>query len=233
MVLKAILFDFNGVIINDESIHQESIAEILLRENLRPEPSEFSDRCIGKRDRDCLKAMLDSRGRVVSDEYLSKLIISKSEVYRQKLADREKLPIYPEIAEYLAKLSEQDLIIGLVTGAGRAEVEMILQRAEIAKYFTIIVAGDDVSLGKPDPEGYLLAVELLNQKDPNLNLEPLQCLAIEDSYPGIEAAKKAGMQVVGIANTYPLHMLQRRANWTVDYLSQIELDRVERILSQI
>jgi beta-phosphoglucomutase len=226
MVLKAVLLDFNGVIINDEPLHQELIADILLKENLRPDPSEFSDCCLGRSDRDALKSILASRGRIVTDEYLNKLIAAKSQAYRQKISTWETLPIYPDLVEFLKLLPEQNLITGLVTGAGRAEVEIVLQCAELEKYFTTIVTADDVSSGKPDPEGYLLAVTRLNEQNPDLNLQPAQCLAIEDSYPGIEAAKKAGMQVVGIANTYPLHMLQRRADWTVDYLSQIELDRV-------
>ncbi len=100
MVLKAVLFDFNGVIINDESIHQELIAEILLGENLRPEPSEFSDCCLGKNDRDGLKAILARRGRIVTDEYLSKLVTIKSQAYQQKLAARETLPIYPDLLNF-------------------------------------------------------------------------------------------------------------------------------------
>jgi HAD superfamily hydrolase (TIGR01509 family) len=231
MVLKAVLLDFNGVIINDEPLHQELIADILLGENLRPDPSEFSDYCLGRSDRDALKAILASRGRIVTDEYLNKLIAAKSQAYQQKISAWETLPIYPDLVEFLTQLPEQNLITGLVTGAGRAEVEIVLQRTELERYFTIIVTADDVSSGKPDPEGYLLAISLLNQQNPDLNLQPAQCLAIEDSYPGIEAAKKAGMQVVGIANTHPLHMLQRRANWTVDYLSQIELDRVDQLIS--
>ena len=63
-------------------------------------------------------------------------------------------------------------------------------------------------------------------------MHPSECLAIEDTFVGIAAAKKAGMQVVGISHTYPLHMLQRQANWTVDDFLEIELDRVEQVLSQ-
>ena len=66
----------------------------------------------------------------------------------------------------------------------------------------------------------------------NLNLLPSQCLAIEDNPIGIEAAKRANIQVVGIANIYPLHMLQRQANWTVDDFLEIELDRIDAVLSQ-
>ena len=219
MTLKAVLLDFNGVIINDESIHQELIADILISENLRPDESEFQTLCLGRSDRACLRDILGQRGRVVSDKYLDNLIQKKTQAYQQKLESLDDLPIYPGIEEFLTQLQQQGIEIALVTGALRSEVELVLQKSGIAKYFSVIVGGDDITQSKPEPEGYLLAVS-------QLNLRPSECLAIEDSYPGIEAAKKAGIPVVGIANTYPLHMLQRRANWTIDYLAELELDRL-------
>jgi HAD superfamily hydrolase (TIGR01509 family) len=229
MTLKAILFDFNGVIINDEAIHQELINDILLGENLRPEESEYREICLGRSDRVCLKNILAHRGRFVTDEYLDKLVATKSVAYQEKLAQLETLPIYPGLSEFLAQIQQQGLMIGLVTGALKAEVQLVLQRAKLESYFSVIVAGDDINHSKPEPDSYLLAVQLINQNNPNLNLQPSECLAIEDTYAGIEAAKKAGIQVVGIANTHPFHMLQRKANWTVDYLSDIELDRVNQV----
>ena len=219
MTLKAVLLDFNGVIINDESIHQELIADILISENLRPDESEFQTLCLGRSDRACLRDILAQRGRVVSDKYLDNLIQKKTQAYQQKLESLDDLPIYPGLEEFLTQLQQQGIAIALVTGALRSEVELVLQKSGIAQYFSVIVGGDDITQSKPEPEGYLLAVS-------QLNLQPSECLAIEDSYPGIEAAQKAGIPVVGIANTYPLHMLQRRANWTIDYLAELELDRL-------
>jgi phosphoglycolate phosphatase/beta-phosphoglucomutase len=78
----------------------------------------------------------------------------------------------------------------------------------------------------------LLAIERLNQHLPELNLKPQECLAIEDTFPGIQAAKRAGISVVGVANSYPFHMLQRQANWAVDYLKDLEIDRVQAVLDR-
>lgn len=75
-------------------------------------------------------------------------------------------------------------------------------------------------------------MQRLNEAIPGLNLQPSECLAIEDTFAGIEAAKRAGMQVVGIANTYPFHMMQRRANWAIDYFNDLDLDYVRRVFSQ-
>jgi beta-phosphoglucomutase len=232
MSLKAVLLDFNGVIIDDETIHQELIAEILLRENLCPDEEEYKKYCRGRSDRACLRDILASRGRILSGDYLSKLIETKTKAYQQQIEQLADLPLSPKLPEFLAQLKEQGLIIGLVTGALHSEVKVILERAKIAEYFTVIVAGDDLTLSKPEPDGYLSAIAKINQQHPSLNLQPSECLAIEDNPVGIEAAKRAKIQVVGVANIYPLHMLQRQANWTVDNFMEIELERVDQVLSQ-
>ncbi len=71
----------------------------------------------------------------------------------------------------------------------------------------------------------------MRQEYPELNLQASECLAIEDTLAGVQAAKAAGMKVVGVANTYPFHMLQRQSNWTVDYLNQLELERIKELYS--
>ena len=103
--------------------------------------------------------------------------------------------------------------------------------AEILNNFEVIVGGDEIARSKPEPDGYLLAVEKFNQLDNSLKLTPEDCLVIEDSPAGIEAAKRAKMPVVGIANTYPYHFMQRLSNWAIDYFSDLELERVEKALT--
>ncbi|NCS03993.1 MAG: HAD family phosphatase [Microcystis aeruginosa G11-06] len=232
-MLKAVLFDFNGVIINDEPIHQELINEILLGENLLLLGSEFAELCLGRSDRVCLRNVLTRRNRQVTEEYLTKLINKKASLYRERLGKLEKLPIYEEIYSFLERVKARDLQIGLVTGAIRSEVESILQQAALGDYFSVIVTGDEISTSKPQPDGYLLAVERLNRWNFNLQLQPQECLVIEDTFVGCEAAKRAGMQVVGIAHTYPFHFMQRVSNWAIDNFSQLDLDRVEETFSQI
>ncbi len=232
MTLKAVLFDFNGVIVKDEAIHQQLIEEILIQENLRPSPQEYRDICLGRSDRACLAELLKRRGRVVTDRYLSELVTRKAQAYQRQLETLSKLPIYPGLEDLIFKIRIAKLPTGVVSGALRCEVELVLNRTQLAQHFTVIVAGDDIKASKPEPDGYLLAVERLNQQHPNLNAQASECLAIEDTPAGIESAKRAGMQVVGVANTYPFHMLQRQANWTVDYLHDLELDRVQQIYLQ-
>jgi HAD superfamily hydrolase (TIGR01509 family) len=231
MTLKAVLFDFNGVIINDEPIHQQLIEELLLRENLRPVEGEYQEICLGRSDRVCINDLLMRRGRFVSEDYLAKLIRDKTRDYQQKLAQLDTLPIYPQLEACLDRIKTAGIAIGVVSGALRSEIELVLDRAGLAHYFSAIVAGDDISTSKPEPDGYLLAVERLNRQYPHLQITPGNCLAIEDTPAGIQAGKKAGMQVVAVANTYPFHMMQRQANWCIDYLNDLELERIQEILA--
>lgn len=231
MALKAVLFDFNGVIINDEPLHQKLIEQLLIEENLRPKPEEFREVCLGRSDRACLTELLLRRGRIVSEDYLNGLIARKARAYAQQLATIEKLPSFVGLTDLIFQIRVAQLPMGIVSGALRSEIELVLNRLEIAPYFSVMIGGGDIKSSKPDPEGYLLAVDALNQHDPDLHLDPTECLAIEDTFAGIQAAKAAGMQVVGVANSYPFHMMQRRANWAVDSLSDLDLDRVQQVFA--
>lgn len=230
-MIKAVIFDFNGIIINDEPIHQQLMEEILLEENLVLKPGEYQKICLGRSDRACLRDLLASRGRVVDEEYLTKLQQKKAQSYAKQIEILEKLPLYPGLHDLIFKIRATNLKLAIVSGAIRKEIELVLERAELVEYFKIIVAADDINTSKPKPDGYLLAVERVSQEYPELNLQANECLAIEDTLSGIQAAKAAGMKVVGVANTYPFHMLQRQANWTVDYLTELELERIQKVYS--
>ncbi|MBR8838673.1 MAG: HAD family phosphatase [Stigonema ocellatum SAG 48.90 = DSM 106950] len=232
MSLKAVLFDFNGVIINDEPIHAQLTEQLLIEENLTLKPGEYQKVCLGRSDRACLRELLATRGRVVSEKYLTELLNRKAQGYVLELDKIEKLPLYPGLDDLIFQMFSRNLVLAVVSGAIRKEIELVLNRSKLADYFKVIVAGDDITTSKPEPDGYLLAVERLNQEYPDLNLQPQECLVIEDTLSGIQAAKQAGMQVVGVANTYPFHLLQRCCNWTVDYLPELELERVQEVYSQ-
>ncbi|PSB01288.1 HAD family hydrolase [Merismopedia glauca] len=229
MHLKAVLFDFNGVIIKDERIHRQLIDDIMLSENLRPQPQQYRQVCLGRSDRACLKDLLQHCGRFVSEPYLNQLIKGKERAYFQKLGEMSKLPIYLGLEDFITKLRLTNLFVGVVSGALRSEIEFVLDRINLKSHFQVIVGGDEIETSKPHPEGYLLAVDRLNQLYPEANLHPQECLVIEDTPAGIAAAKAAQMQVAAVANTYPFHMLQRQANWTVDYLADIEIERVQQV----
>lgn len=232
MTLKAVLFDFNGVIINDEALHDKLLSDLLIEENLRPKPGEFWEICLGRSDRACLVDLFERRGRILTEKQLDDLIARKSRAYRLQLETIEKLPIYPGLDDLIFRLKAAQIKLGIVSGALRNEIDLVLERTNLAAAFPIVVSGDDITVSKPEPDGYLLAVERLNHAYPDLLLQPQECLAIEDTFAGIQAAKRAGMSVVGVANTYPFHMMQRHSNWAVDYLSELELERVQERFSK-
>lgn len=228
-MLKAVLFDFNGVIINDEPIHERLLEQLLIEENLRLKRGEFRQVCLGRSDRACITELLGRRGRVVTEAYLLQLLQRKAQAYQREIEAMETLPIYRGLAEFVSQMQAQKLKLALVTGALRSEAELVLRRAGLLEPFEVVVAGDDLTTSKPAPDGYLLAIERLNQLYPGLNLQPRECFAIEDTFAGLQAARQAGVPVAGVANTYPLHLLQRWADWAVDRLADLEWDRVQQI----
>ena len=231
MTLKAVLFDFNGVIINDEAIHEKIIDRLMLDENLQLKRGEFREVCLGRSDRACITELLKRRGRYLTETYLDRLLLGKTKAYQEKIDSLETLPIYPGLTEFIAKIQAAKLKMTVVSGAMRSDIELVLERVGLRANFELIVAGDDKTASKPEPDSYLLAVARLNEKYPGFNLQPIECLAVEDTFAGIEAAKKAGIQVAGVTHTYPFHMIQRQANWTVDYFADLELDRVGELCS--
>jgi HAD superfamily hydrolase (TIGR01509 family) len=229
MSLKAVLFNFNGVIIKDGSIHIQLIDEILIQENLQPQRVKEREDFLGIGSRAYLQNLLKNRGRVVTEAYMAQLLTRKAQAYVLELEKLEKLPLYSGIEDVIFQIRSRHLKMALVSDALSLEIEMVLTSAKLAEYFSVIVSGDDISSNKPNPEGYLLAVERMNQIYPELNLEPDECLVIENTPAGIQAAKRAQMQVVGVANTYPFQMLHRQANWTIDYLIDLDLQRVQEV----
>jgi len=231
MSLKAVLFDFNGVIINDESIHEILLEEVLIEENLLLKSGEFRYFGLGRSDRACFQDLLRDRGRFVSDDYIHHLVNRKAEKYYHYLQTLEVLPIYADSVEFLGKLHELGIKMAIVTGAILPEVTIVLERSNLANYFELLVTGEDITESKPAPDGYLLALEGLRKCYPDWHLQPNECLVIEDTYVGIMASKQAGIPVLGVAHTYPLHFMQRWADWAMDSFADVEWERLEQFFN--
>jgi beta-phosphoglucomutase len=232
MSLKVVLFDFNGVILDDESIHEQLIQDVMLSENVRITPEEFQKFCLGRSDRACFQDLFGARGRVLTQDALSKLLLQKTTVYQQHLQALETLPLFEGIQPLVQAFQDNQIKLGIVSGALRAEIEWVLEQAQLRDAFELIVAAEDITSSKPSPEGYNKAIALFNQRYPDLNLLSKDCLALEDSFPGLAAAHAAQIPVVGVAHMYPFHMMQRRSNWAVDYLAQLEVPRLIQVFEK-
>lgn len=225
-MLKAVFFGFHNVIINDDNIHPQLISELLLTENLRFDPDEYNEIGFGRSDRARLTAILQQRGRFVQDSYLDGLLRKKADGYKQWLTQQTKLSIYPGLEDLLYRIRTKHYTTAIVTGAQSSEVDVVLASANLTDQFSLVVSASDmpVAASKPSPDSYTATISQLNQRQPELGLTPQNCLAIEASFAGIEAAKAAGIPVVGVAQIYPYHMIQRCATWAVDYLNEIDFD---------
>jgi beta-phosphoglucomutase len=199
--LKAIIFDFNGVIVDDEPLHLELFRKVLQEEGIFLTDEDYHEKYLGFDDRGCFTAVLCDNARTpdaADDLFIQELIERKAEYYRQAI--QERMLLFPGVVD-LVRRSAEVYPLAIASGALRGEIEFVLERGEIRNCFQVIVAAEDVSECKPDPEGYLKALELLNQTR-KTEILPHECLVIEDSIAGIEAAKAAGMRCVAVTNSY-------------------------------
>lgn len=224
MNLKAIIFDFNGVIVDDEPLHLELFRKILLEEGLFLSDEDYREKYLGYDDRACFIEVLCDNSRTpdaADDLFVQELIERKAEYYRQAI--QERMLLFPGVVE-LVRRSAAEFPLAIASGALRGEIEWVLQQAEIRDCFGVIVAAEDVSACKPDPEGYNKALELLNATRAT-TLEPHECLVIEDSVAGVEAAKAAGMRCLAVTNSYRAEELQA-ADQVVQSLANVDLRAV-------
>ena len=233
MLFRSVLFDFNGVVINDEWLHEKLLIEVLLDENLRVTPEEMQQFVPGRTDRSALIDACNLRERVLTAAALDAMIQRKALAYEREINQMESLPIYDGVIESIETLRNAECKLAIVSGALRSEITLVLERSGLTDAFEFIVAADDVLASKPEPEAYLLGIKLMQEMFPELELTLENFLAIEDSFPGIKAAKAAGIGVVGVAHRYPFHMMQRTASWAVDSLSDLEWPRLIPSLAEI
>jgi beta-phosphoglucomutase len=202
-VLRAILFDFNGVLVDDESLHQALFARVLSEEGLSFRQDEYFARYLGLDDRRCFAAALEESGRPVQQPHLMRLIARKASYYQERIRS-DGFQFFPGAVELVREAAGAGLTLGVVTGALRAEVEGALRQAGIAPLFKTIVAAEDVNEGKPHSEGYSRALQELNGLPPfpPRLFHPHEVLAIEDSPWGLEAAAGAGLVTLAVAHSY-------------------------------
>jgi phosphoglycolate phosphatase/beta-phosphoglucomutase len=223
-MIKAILFDFNGVIIDDETIQLKAYQEVLSGHQVDLREEWYFD-ALGMNDRTFVKAMFERANRPLTDPVLETVIDAKTDLHRRMIED--ELPLFPGVLKFL-KATSRHFQLGLVSMANKAEVGYVFERANLTPLFSVVVTAEDASMCKPAPECYNAALTKLNerrQRERQLPLLASECLAIEDSPPGIESARAAGMRTLGVTNTVSAEALRAAgaeivtaslADWTVD-----------------
>ena len=201
-MLRALVFDFNGVLVHDEPLHLALFQRVLGEEGIRLEAAEYFERYLGFDDRSCFAAALENAGRPAGPGFVARLVARKS-AYYQEAVRRDGYPFLPGAID-LVREAAAAMPVALVSGALRDEVEGALRQAGLVGVFKRLVTAEDVERGKPDPEGYALAVAAINGEPPlpSRLVHPHECAAIEDSPAGIAAAASAGLRTIGVAQSY-------------------------------
>ena len=227
-MIKAILFDFNGVIIDDETIQMKAYQEVLQGHEIAL-TEELYFGALGMDDKTFVRSMFEHAKKPLTAPLLEKVMDAKTDLHRQMIED---LPLFPGVLTFL-KAASREFELGLVSMANKAEVGYVFQRAQLTPLFSVIVTAEDASQCKPAPECYLAGLTKLNEKrqhERKLPLLPSECLAIEDSPPGIQSARAAGMRTLGVTNTVPAAALREAgadvvtaslADWTVDAVKRL------------
>jgi beta-phosphoglucomutase len=231
-VLRAILFDFNGVLVDDEPIHLEMCQRVLAEEGISLTSEDYYARCVGVDDRACFAAVLREAGEEPTVPRLMRLIARKASYYQGSIRERG-YPFFPGAVELVVEASSAGRVLGVVSGALLEEVEGALRQAGIRERFKVLVTAEDTSRGKPDPEGYRRALDALNALPPlpERLFHPHEVLAVEDSAAGLAAAAEAGLVTLGVAHTYPPDRLVA-ADAVAENLAGLTLEGLETLFSE-
>ena len=200
-MIRAILFDFNGVIINDEPIQMKVYQETMETDGISLTKEDYY-KCAGMDNKRFVRRQFENAGREVSDERVDEIITAKTEIWKKNID--EQMPLFPGVENFIKKCAER-FALGIVSMARREEIEYILEKTALADNFTAIISADEVTECKPDPECYIKGFQKLDAVRLNGGHYPLvqrDCLVIEDSPAGVASAKRAGIKVLAVTNTF-------------------------------
>jgi beta-phosphoglucomutase len=203
---EAVIFDFDGVIVDTEPLHYEAFQRLLEPRGLGFSWDRYVESYMGFDDRDAFIEAFKSNGAVLPPEELQEFINRKADIFQEII--RGGITAYPGVVDLIRRIWDSRTPLAISSGALHSDISPILETLGISDCFDIIVTAEDVAKSKPDPECYTLALSRLNEFHA-LNLSPGQVLAIEDTPAGISAAKGAGLGVIAVTNSYPAsHLFQ-------------------------
>jgi beta-phosphoglucomutase len=220
-----VIFDFDGVIADTESLHLASYNDALAQHAaaisgpLVISKGAYLSHYIVYGDLEAISHILADHSRPHDTHLIATIAATKHDLFQRKLgAFCDPLP---GVRDILTWLEERRVPRAICSGARRSEIEMLLDSFQLRHHFDVLVAIEDVTLGKPNPEGYKLAFEQLNLEY-DAELDRNLSLVIEDSAGGCAAAHAAGLRVLGVANSLPLEQLQSCATYAVPSLADLD-----------
>jgi beta-phosphoglucomutase len=207
----AVLFDFDGVIVNSEPLHFWAFHEVLRAEKIEITEEEYYRELIGFDDKGAFKHVFNKRGRDLDPKTYLRVMTLKSEKMMEFIQAR-RYQALPGVEEFIRGLWWHHPL-AICSGALREEIEAMLEGIALRDCFKVIVAAEDVTVGKPDPSGYLMCSKLLSEKV-RRELAPADCLIIEDAPSVIRNVRAVGFPVLAVATSYAPEKLSD-ANYVV------------------
>ncbi|HVC44879.1 MAG TPA: HAD family phosphatase [Candidatus Binataceae bacterium] len=228
MPIRALLFDLDGTLADTETLHFQAFAEVLRPAGISVDRADYFARLIGYTDHDCFALLLAEHGHPATPDAIAAFTARKAAIYGAMIADCDV--IYPGAAAFVRRCAERFPLI-VVTGTLRHEAETILGRAQLRDLFVDIIAAEDAAHGKPAPDGFLAGLGRLGFiLRPRPSIVAAECLAIEDTAAGVEAARRAGMRVLALSHTAPADALAA-ADLIRPSIAATDLDDVLRRLA--
>jgi beta-phosphoglucomutase len=226
--LQAVIFDCDGVLVDTEPLHYEAFQKVLRPLGLGHDYTRYLEHFVGFDDRDAFLHAFEEAGRQLSPGALDSLIAAKSTALGELIA--RGTPTFPGVVALVESLRDSGVALAVASGALRREVDAFLASLGLNGAFRVIVAADDVKKSKPDPETYRLAIERLRPAFDTTPLDPLNCLALEDTPAGIRSAQSAGLAVIAVTNSFPATELTG-ANKVIGSLAELDLHVMVELLT--
>jgi HAD superfamily hydrolase (TIGR01509 family) len=222
-LLRAIVFDFDGVIANSEPLHYQAYRDVLAEEGFDFSEREYYDRYLGYDDAGAFRAFMIDRGVTCTGDRVAQLVARKAA--RLEALEHSTSMLFPG-AEAAVRRAAAAVPLAIASGALGAEIRRTLNRAHLTACFAAIVAAEDTPVSKPAPDPYLRALELL-ARAAGRPLAAADCVAIEDSPWGLQSARAAGCRTVAVAHTYAASALE--ADIVLASIEALDLRALERL----
>jgi len=223
-MLRAIVFDFDGVIANSEPLHFRAYRDVLQEEGVLLTEQDYYRKYLGYDDVGAFVAIAEDNRRTWSDDAVTDLVRRKA--VRLEALEHDVSVLFPG-SEKAIREAAKAMPIAIASGALGGEIRRVLDRAGLTSCFAAIVAAEDTPVSKPAPDPYLRAVELLGSV--NGPLSAADCVALEDSRWGLQSARAAGLRTVGVAQTYSPEALGP-ADLVIESMLAFNLDDLRRLV---
>jgi HAD superfamily hydrolase (TIGR01509 family) len=223
-LLRAVVFDFDGVIANSEPFHFRAYRDVLAQEGVALTEPEYYARYLGYDDVGAFSALAADRGARWDERRVADLVRRKAS--RMEELERDQSVLFPGAEAAVRRLAAA-WPLAIASGALRAEIMRVLERENLVRFFPVLVAAEDARAGKPAPDPYVRAVELLSNAA-RTPLDPSDCVAVEDSRWGLESARAAGLRTVAVTHTYPAEALTG-AEAVIPHLDRLTVEFLSKL----